>query len=41
MCKHGKRHIGFMCVDMMEHSFTINSVIQGYHVYKDGCDAPT
>ena len=24
---------------MMEYSFTINSVIQGCHVYKHGCDA--
>ena len=25
---------------MMEHSFTIILVIQGYHVYEDGCDTP-
>ena len=25
---------------MIEHSFTINSGIQGYHYYKDGWDAP-
>ena len=25
---------------MMKHSFTINSVIRGYHVYKDEWDAP-
>ena len=25
---------------MVEHSFTINSVIQGYHIYIDGWDAP-
>ena len=29
-----------MCADMMEHSFIINSVIQGYHVNKDGWDSP-
>ena len=25
---------------MMEHSFTITSVIRGYHIYKDEWDAP-
>ena len=29
-----------MCAGMTEHSFTINSVIQGYHAYKDVWDAP-
>ena len=24
----------------MEHSFTLSSVIRGYHVYKDNWDAP-
>ena len=26
-----------MCASMMEHLFTINSVIRGYHIYKGGC----
>ena len=45
MHEHGEGHVishcstcidwfPCMCVGMMEHSFTINSVIQGYHVYK-------
>ena len=25
---------------MVEQSFTTNSAIQGYHIYKDGWDAP-
>ena len=29
-----------MCASMMEYSFTTNSGIGGYHIYKDGKDAP-
>ena len=29
-----------MCAGMMEHSVTINSVIQDHHVYIDGWDTP-
>ena len=29
-----------MCAGIMKRSFTTNSVIWGYHVYKDGRDAP-
>ena len=50
MYKHGEgqvisHHSSYLCVligstyaGMMKHSFTINSVIQGYHVYKDVWD---
>ena len=30
----------FTCAGMMEHSFTVNLVIQAYHVYNDGWNVP-
>ena len=50
MCEHGKEHvishysmyicvlIGCTCAGMIEYLFTINSVIRGDQVYKDGWD---
>ena len=48
MCEHGEGHViscRSTCIDwfpyeLVEHSFTINSVIQGNHIYKDGWNAP-
>ena len=45
-CKHGEGHVishRSTCIDwfcVCRYDGTFNSVIQGYHVYKDGWDAP-
>ena len=43
MCEHGNGYMNYIAAGVLigfymcryEHSFTINSVIQGYHIYED------